>query len=185
MYQEFGSRKADNDLFSRNYLYYRPERRIYPYIIGYVSSNFRRNIRIRMFAGPGLTWQTLRQSNHVVKLSANVIHEASVHSVVTYNDVRYNGSDRISVMRMTAFLSGYHHFLSRSVRLTYAAFWQPAIGDKNNQRMQWDLGLEIAVKKGFSVNIQHTTVYEQVTAANVLPNDHLTTAGLSWQIRSE
>ncbi len=45
LYQSFSGRKADNDLFSRNYLYFRPERRLYPFAISYSSSNFRRRIR--------------------------------------------------------------------------------------------------------------------------------------------
>jgi len=57
LYQEFSSKKADNDIFSRNFIYYKPQKKIYPFGIAYISTNYRRKIDTRLFTGAGLTYR--------------------------------------------------------------------------------------------------------------------------------
>ena len=47
VYQEFGREKADEDILSLNFLYFNPERKVYPLLLGFVSTNFRREIDLR------------------------------------------------------------------------------------------------------------------------------------------
>ena len=61
LYQEFFKRKADEDIYSRNLLYYRPDRRFYPFLLGYLTTNFRRKVDLRYLAGGGMTWQMVRK----------------------------------------------------------------------------------------------------------------------------
>lgn len=63
LYQAFYSVEANNDIFSRNYIYYKPQRKIYPFAIAYISSNFRRKIDNRSFFGTGITWQVFNKKN--------------------------------------------------------------------------------------------------------------------------
>lgn len=44
LYQAFDSVQADNDIFSRNYIYYKPQHKFYPFAIAYISTNYRRKI---------------------------------------------------------------------------------------------------------------------------------------------
>ena len=39
VYQEFGKNKADEDILSLNFLYFHPERKIYPFALGFASTN--------------------------------------------------------------------------------------------------------------------------------------------------
>ena len=59
VYQEFGKVKADEDILSLNFLYLNPDRKIYPLVLGFVSTNFRREIDMRYLLGGGLTFKVL------------------------------------------------------------------------------------------------------------------------------
>lgn len=61
LYQEFYSIEADNDIFSRNYFYYKPTAAIYPFAIAYISTNYRRKVDARYFVGAGFTWQLVNK----------------------------------------------------------------------------------------------------------------------------
>ena len=39
VYQAFGGQKADEDVLSLNFLYFDPERKVYPLLLGFVSTN--------------------------------------------------------------------------------------------------------------------------------------------------
>ena len=54
-YQEFGKEKADEDILSLNFLYLNPDRKIYPFVLGFVSTNFRREIDLRSLFGAGVS----------------------------------------------------------------------------------------------------------------------------------
>ena len=62
LYQSFFKTKADADIFSRNFLYYRPQQPVYPFVMGFVASNYRLKINTRVFVGGGATWQMIKSS---------------------------------------------------------------------------------------------------------------------------
>ena len=64
VYQEFGKEKADEDILSLNFLYFDPEREIYPLLLGFVSTNFRREIDLRSLIGAGVTYQILNKKDN-------------------------------------------------------------------------------------------------------------------------
>lgn len=43
-YKEFGEEKADEDILSLNFLYLNLDRKIYLFVLGFVNTNFRREI---------------------------------------------------------------------------------------------------------------------------------------------
>lgn len=65
VYQEFGKKKADEDILSLNFLYLNPERRLYPLLLGFVSTNFRREIDLRYLVGAGVTYQVLHKKKQL------------------------------------------------------------------------------------------------------------------------
>ena len=65
VYQEFGQEKADEDILSLNFLYFNPERKIYPLLLSFISTNFRREIDLRSLSGVGVTYQVLRIFLHI------------------------------------------------------------------------------------------------------------------------
>lgn len=185
LYQAFYDRKADNDLFSRNFLYFRPQRKVYPYLMGFVSANYRRKINFRYFAGPGLSWQVVNTRRHVFKLSASVVQEESVFSVNTYNFSEYKGSDRIKLWRGALYTAGWHYLAQRRLRVYYDAYWMPGFGHRNNFRTQLDVGMDLSVWKGVAFNVLYTQQHENVVAEKVKQDDRILTFGITYAFRTK
>lgn len=180
LYQAFSGRKADADLFSRNYLYYQPSNKLYPFLIAYVSTNFRRKIRFRHFEGLGLSYQIFNKKNQVLKLSAGTVYEATLFDGNNYNYPDFDGDNNIQLWRGTVYLGGWTYLLDRHLRVFYDAFWQPAYIKKSNFRTQIELGLDLAVWKGLSVTAFYNYTHENLVIRQVKQDDRILTWGLSY-----
>ena len=183
LYQAFYGNKADNDVFSRNYLYFRPQGKIYPFAIGYVSANYRRKIDVRYFAGAGATWQLWNTRAHVVKISASAVYESTSFNGTVYNFSEYNGNGRITLWRGTAYLGGWSYLFGRRLRLYYDAYWQPAFGNSRNYRSQFDVGVDFPLWKGLSFNALYTYLHENVVVEQIKRDDRILTFGLTYLIK--
>ncbi|GAB3789115.1 DUF481 domain-containing protein [Spirosoma horti] len=183
LYQSFYSVKADRDLFSRNFLYYQPERRLYPFAIAYISTNYRRKIDLRFFAGAGATRQLVNTPRHVVKLSAGAVYENTRFAASTYSETRYDGSPTIGLWRGTTWLGGWHYWLDNHLRLYYDAYYQPAFSDAHNYRWQYDIGVDFPSWRGLAFNALYTYTHEHVVIAKIQPDDKILTVGLSYTFR--
>jgi Protein of unknown function, DUF481 len=185
LYQEFSSKKADNDLFSRNYFYYRPQRKIYPFAIAYISTNYRRRIDARMFSGAGITWQAVNKRYHVIKLSASAVYETNTFNGSSYNYAEYNGNNKINLWRGTLFMGGWNYLLNKKLRFYYDGYWQPALNNKNNYRTQFDAGVDFPVWKGLSFTALYTFTHENVTISNIKKEDKIVSFGLAYNVRTK
>lgn len=180
MYQEFSAVKGDNDIYSRNYIYYKPQKKFYPFGIVYASTNYRRKIDSRLFAGAGFTYQLLNKANHVFKMSASTVYETNKFNGNQYNYIAFDGSNTIKLWRVTLYAAGWNYLLSRHLRLYYDAYWQPAFSNKNNYRTQFDIGTDLSVWKGLSLNMLYTFTHENVVIKNVKQRDKILTVGLGY-----
>lgn len=183
LYQEFSGFKVDNDLNSRNFLYYKPQRTIYPFALLYIQTNFRRKIDYRWFGGVGVTWQLVRQSHTNLKFSAGVLREDTRFSSTRFNENFYNGSRHIALWRGTFYLSGWHRLLNNKLRLFYSTYWQPGFEQVANNRAQADIGLELPIWKGLSFQTEYLFAYEQVVAERIQEIDRILTFGLNYQLK--
>jgi hypothetical protein len=182
LFQQFDDYKADNDINSRNYLYYKPSRRIYPFAMFFAQTNFRRKIDYRFFGGLGITFQTVRTKNSNIKFSASVVHEKTLFSTNQFSEVYYNGVNDIALWRTTVYIAGIHKMSNRKIRVFYNAYWQPAFEPVPNNRVQIDIGVEMSVWKGLRVNTQYIFNYEQVVAEKIKQIDRILIFGLSYQL---
>lgn len=182
LYQSFYGVRADNDLFSRNYLYYKPGNIVYPFAIGYVSANYRRKINSRVFAGAGVTGQLLRKKNRVIKIALSMVYEQSRFRDSVYNYARYNGDRSIRCWRATFYSGGWFYFSGKKIRLFYDAFYQPAIGLQNNYRTQADIGLDLPVWKGLSFTTMYTFTHENVVIQKIRKQDKILSFGVSYSL---
>lgn len=182
---EFYNKKADDDVFSRNYFYFKPGRKIYPFAIAYISRNYRRKITSRYFAGAGVTWQVLNRQSQVIKFSAGTVYEHSSFNGSEFNYAEYNGSRNVHLWRGTLYAGGWHFILKNHVKIYYDAFWQPSFQKSNNYRTQADIGLDIPVWKGLSVTALYTYTHENVVVKNIIQNDKIFTWGLSYNFRKD
>jgi hypothetical protein len=185
LYQEFGNRKADNDLFSRNYFYWKPQKKVYPFGIAYISSNFRRKMNTRVFAGAGVTYQLLQKQYHVLKLSASAVYETNRFKGTVYNKTEYNGSNQINLWRGTLYAGGWHYLLHHKLRLFYDAYWQPGFSNSSNYRTQYDVGVDLPVWKGLNFSALYTFTHENVVIQNIKQNDKVLTFGFSYNFKQK
>lgn len=183
LYQAFYSAKADNDIFSRNYIYYKPQLRFYPFAIGYISSNYRRKIKTRYFAGAGITWQAFNTKNHVLKLSASTVYESTRFRSASYNLVAYNGNNKIDCWRATLYTGGWNYLLKKHLRIYYDAYWQPALNNSRNYRTQLDIGADLPVWKGLSLNVLFAFTHENIVIEKVKQEDKILTFGLAYNVK--
>lgn len=183
LYQSFYKKKADNDLFSRHYLYFRPQQRVYPFAMTYLSSNFRRRIRGRYFTGAGLTWQAVNRPAAVIKFSGSLVYEQTRFRGTVFNEAAYNGDDRIRCWRGTLYTAGWGYLLGKKLRWYYDAYWQPAFDNGRNYRTQADIGIDFPVWKGLAFSALYTYTHENVVIAGVRKNDRILSFGFSWNAR--
>ena len=183
LYQAFYDKKADNDVFSRNWLYFKPQNRFYPYIISFISGNFRRKIDMRYFIGLGATGQVVNTKNHILKLSVSAVYERTNFSDKNYNFSEYNGSDNIKLWRGTLYLAGWHYLFQKHARLFYNAYWQPAFDNKNNYRTQYDIGVDFPIWQGLSFNALYTYTHENVVIQKIKTDDKILTFGLAYNFK--
>lgn len=183
LYQEFGYKKADHDLYSRNFLYYHPSNTCYPFIMIFCQSNFRRRIAYRWFAGVGGTYQIYQKSNSNIKISFAIVEEDTKFKTNNFNENHYDGNNHISVWRSTAYFSGLHYLFGRKMKVFYNGNWQPALDKVANHRIQMDCGAEIAVWNGLLIQFEYLYNYEQVVAQKVKEVDKILTFGISYQLK--
>ena len=181
LYQSFFKTKADADLFSRNFFYYRPQQRVYPFVMGFVASNYRLKINTRVFVGGGATWQMIKSSKSNLKLSASMVYEQTNFSRSQFNNTHYTGQNQIRLWRATSWLAGQHRFNENGLRLHYTIYYQPGLDGQNNYRVSGEAGLDFPIYKGLGFTMLYTNLYEKVVVTGVQQRDALFSFGLNYQ----
>jgi len=147
LYQEVFKKRVDEDIFSRNFLYFKPQSRVYGFAIGFISTNFRRKINIRYFGGVGSTWQIVRTNKNTLKIAAGILYEETKFNSETYNIDFYNGSRFINVLRSSHWLIGKHEIFGGKMILDYYCFIQPSLQRADNYRWQVEASLDFPLGK--------------------------------------
>ncbi|MCB0490144.1 MAG: DUF481 domain-containing protein [Cyclobacteriaceae bacterium] len=170
---------SESDLISYNFIYYHPQARIYPYVMGLVETNLRRKIDFRYQVGPGLSWNIVQNQSHVVKLSATATFESTRFNGSTFEEVIYDGSNVIETWRATGRIFARHQLASK-VRVSYEFWLQQSIQEKVNFRYHAEASLEIpfSQKLAFRSSVRYS--YENIQLIGLKPFDLLWTYGLSY-----
>ncbi len=179
VYQEFGKEKADEDILSLNFLYLNPERRFYPLVLGFVSTNFRREIDLRYLVGGGVTYQILTDKKRWLKVSLTSEYERTNFSMTDFNFSEYNGDRSIHTLRGTIWINGKYHLFKDKVILSHESFFQPSLRYSNNFRWRADVGIELPIWKflNFKVNYLHT--FESLVIKDQKQEDQFLTFGIT------
>ena len=179
VYQAFGKQKADEDILSLNFLYFDPEKKIYPLLLGFVSTNFRREIDLRYLFGAGVTYQILKSKDDWLKVSISSEYEQTDFASTTFNRSVYNGNSAINTFRGTIWINGKHQLFGKKIVFTHESYFQPSLEQGNNFRWQADLGLQLPIWKflDFKVNYLHT--FESVVIEDQKQEDRLLTFGFT------
>lgn len=177
VYQEFGKQKADEDILSLNFLYFNPNRRLYPLALGFISTNFRRNIDIRYLVGGGFTYQILNKKSNWLKLALSSEYEKTKFGSTDFTISEYDGNEVIETVRTTIWLRGKYKLFKDKMIIAHESYYQPSLEDNKNYRWQANLSLELPLWKhlNFKINYMHT--FESVVIANQNRRDNILTFG--------
>ena len=177
VYQEFGNAKADEDILSLNFLYFNPERRLYPQLIGFLSTNFRREIDLRYLLGAGLTYQVLKKKKDWLKISISSEYEHTDFARDRFNTAEYNGSPSINTMRATFWANGKYHVFKNKMIVTHETYFQPSLSRSDNFRWRADLNLEFPIAKYLNFKVNYLHFYESVVIEGQVREDQFLTFG--------
>jgi len=183
LYQEFFKRKADEDIFSRNFLYLNPQAKVYPFAIAFLSTNFRREIDLRYFAGLGLTWQVVRHQKHLLKVALSGVYEKTDFAKTTFNESQYDGSQSVQTWRATFWLFGKHQIANKRLIFHYDFYAQPSLEWRDNLRWQAEAGLDVLLWQGLNFTSNFIYTYESIVTAKQKNQDSILTFGFSYQLK--
>ncbi len=185
LYQEIFKRKADEDVFSRNFLYYNPHQIFYPFVMGFISTNFRREIDMRYFTGIGITWQGIKSKNHTLKFAISGIYEETRFKNYVFNSDFYtqNNSNIIATTRATAWIFGKHFVFDKKIIVHYDGYVQPSFERSENIRWQIDAGADFILPKNFSIVANILYTYESAIAISQKQEDTIVTFGFSYALK--
>ncbi len=183
LYQTVFQKKVDEDIYSRNFIYYKPNSKLYGFAIAFISTNFRRKIDYRYFTGCGATLHLIRNKNHVIKFANGLLYEETKFKKIEFNDSFYDGNNFIQLYRSSHWLVGNHTFFNNHLHLYYYAFFQPSLNRFSNYRAQVESILEIPIRKNLFVNFTHVYTYENVIAKGLKNYDSILTYGITYQMK--
>ncbi|MHA7843131.1 MAG: DUF481 domain-containing protein [Winogradskyella sp.] len=179
VYQEFGKVKADADFLSLNFLYFNPEKKIYPQLLGFLSTNFRREINARSLLGGGVTWQAYKKDKDWLKFSLTSEYEQTNFNNTNFNINEYDGRDEIDTWRGTVWVSGKYYLFKDKVILSHESYIQPSIEESNNYRWQADFGMEFPIWKFLNFKINYLRTYESIVIEGQKREDQFLTFGFT------
>lgn len=179
VYQEFGKQKADEDILSLNFLYFNPERKVYPLLLGFVSTNFRREIDLRSLFGVGVTYQMLNTKKNWLKISVSSEYEQTNFSEGNFNRLEYIGNSSIKTFRGTIWINGKYQLFENKVVISHESYYQPSLEQGNNYRWRANLGLELPIWKFLSFKINYLHTFESIVIVNQKQADRFLTFGFS------
>ena len=179
VYLAFGKQKADEDVLSLNFIYFNPERRIYPLLLGFVSTNFRREIVLRYLLGGGVTFQLLDKKEHWLKVSISSEYERTNFSKTDFNIVDYDGRSTINTFRGTLWINGRYQLFKNKMVLTHESYFQPSLEESDNYRWQADFGLELPIWSFLNFKINYLHTFESIVIENQKREDQFLTFGFT------
>ena len=178
-YQAFGKEKADEDILSLNFLYFNPERKIYPLVLGFVSTNFRREIDLRSLLGIGVAYQVYKKKEDWLKFSLTSEYEQTNFARDKFNLSEYNGDHSINTLRSTFWVNGKYTLFKKKIILNHEVYYQPSLEQGNNYRWQADLALELPVWKYLNFKINYLHSFESIVIENQKQEDGMMSFGFT------
>ena len=179
VYQEFGNEKADEDILSLNFLYINPDRKIYPLLLGFVSTNFRREIDLRYLFGAGVSFQIYKKEKDWLKFSLSSEYEHTHFESSDFNRSEYDGSKSINTLRGTIWVSGKYHLFKNKVIFGHESYFQPSLEKGNNFRWQADIGIEMPIWEFLNFKINYLHTFESVVITDQEKEDTFLTFGFT------
>jgi hypothetical protein len=172
--------ETENDVFSRNFVYLYPQRRLYPYVMLWLQSSVRQQIGFRYQAGAGASVAIVQKPAHQLKLSTTVSQENTRYQGAVFNITPENLSgDEVSNWRGTVRLLGHHRIANNKLNIKYETWYQPAFDDSNNWRYYLQAAVELPITKRFSFRSALIYSHENISLSAIKRDDKILTFGLN------
>ena len=179
VYQAFGKEKADEDILSLNFLYFNPDRKVYPLALAFMSTNFRRAIDARYLVGGGATFQVVRRKAQMLKFSLTCEYEATSFDQTRFNRSEFNGKSNINTIRSTLWINGRYELFKKKMVLSHESYFQPSLENSQNYRWRAEVGLEFPVWKFMNFTINFIDTFESIVIESQVQEDRFLTFGLN------
>jgi len=179
VYQAFGKEKADEDFLSLNFLYFNPDRKVYPLALAFLSTNFRRAIDSRYLIGAGVTYQVLRKEKSTLKFSLTCEYEATNFNQTTFNRSEFNGQEEINTLRSTLWVYGRYQLFQKRMILTHESYVQPSLESSENFRWRAEVGLGFPIWKFLDFTINYINTFESIVIIDQVQEDRFLTFGFT------
>lgn len=172
--------ETENDIFSRNFIYLNPRKRLYPYAMLWLQNSLRQQIDFRYQAGVGVTYQLIHQQKHQLKFSSTITREQTRYDGTAFFEIPENLSgSKIDNWRSTFRVLGEHQWFKGKLRAHYESWYQPAFDDGNNWRYYLNAAVEVPISKHVSFRSALLYSHDNIVLANIKRDDKIVTFGLS------
>jgi hypothetical protein len=179
VYQEFGKSKADEDILSLNFLYLNPSQKNHPLALGFVSTNFRRQIDLRYLVGGGYSFQVFEKEKDYLRFSITSEYEQTNFRNANFNRSEYDGQKIIRTFRGTIWISGKYHFFDKKLILNHESYYQPSLEKGNNYRWQASVGVNIPITNYLSFTTNYRQTFESIVIQGQKQGDRFLTFGVT------
>jgi hypothetical protein len=181
-YGTFGQRLTENDIISRNFIYAFPKSWIYPYIMLWGESNYRRKFAFRYQAGVGGTVVILHEAHHTLKASLTLTNEQTTFNGSTFRDMPLITSNVQNLWRGTVRLAGRNSLFEGKVRVEYEAWYQQNFANSEDYRYLAEAALFVPLTKTVSFRTAVSYTRDNIVLVGVERADLLLTFGLSLML---
>ena len=177
-YGTFGPLRTENDVFSRNFAYLKPQKRVYPYLMVWLERNLRKQINFRYQIGPGISADIVKQSNYLLKVSLTATWEHSRFAGNDFVNADPQASPDIATPRLTPRLFGEHRMFAGRLLLQHETWFQQSLRFRANRRFHQVLVWQLPLGKVFAFRSRLDYMYEHVGLRGVAQGDLYLTAGV-------
>jgi Protein of unknown function, DUF481 len=180
IYGTIFKRETENDIFSRNFFYLYPRKRLYPYAMLWLQNSERQKIEYRYQAGVGLSYGLIHTVNSQLKISGTITHEETRYNGTNFITVPENvENDKIKNWRGTVRLLGHFKLPNKKVQALFETWYQPALDDPDNWRYLLNAALDVPLFRHFSFRSSLLYSYENIVLVGVQRKDTILTFGFT------
>lgn len=178
----YAGKQAENDWSSRNFGYLWPESVVYPFVMHWLETAYRRRIDIRNQVGAGATWAIYSAPTTILKLSLMLSGEATDYAAPSYlADGSLQSTDRPHP-RATPRLYLRQSLGMENTFLAAELWYQQSLRQQIDYRWHGEVGIEYGIGKSLSLKTMLVYHYESATPTGVQRQDIAWTFGVSGKL---
>lgn len=181
----YSGNRAENDWSNRNFLYAFPEAKVYPFVMHWLETGYRRKIDMRNQAGVGGTWAILSSPDIILKLSLMLSGEATDYSAPAYLPDDLQQTTERPLLRATPRVYFRQNLGSDGKALVSELWYQQALKTQNDYRWHWETGIEWALGKTLSLKTLCVYHFESAVPQRVVRQDLAWTFGVTAKWAAE